>query len=50
MTERVIYVKDANSVVITVENCTLADLAKTPFESDMVMVICTIRIIFQPAS
>ena len=33
MTERVIYVKDANSVVITVENCTLADLAKTPFES-----------------
>lgn len=33
MTERAIYVKDANSVVITVENCTLADLAKTPFES-----------------
>ena len=33
MTERVIYVKDANSVVITVENCTLADMAKTPFES-----------------
>ena len=33
MTERVVYVKDANSVVITVENCTLADLAKTPFES-----------------
>lgn len=33
MTERVFYVKDANSVVITVENCTLADLAKTPFES-----------------
>lgn len=33
MTERVIYVKDANSVVITVENCTLIDLAKTPIES-----------------
>lgn len=33
MTERAIYVKDANSVVVTVENCTLADLAKTPFES-----------------
>jgi hypothetical protein len=33
MTERVFYVKDANSVVITVENCTLADLIKTPFES-----------------
>lgn len=33
MTERVIYVKDANGVVVTVENCTLADLKKTPFES-----------------
>lgn len=33
MIERAIYVKDANSVVVTVENCTLADLAKTPFES-----------------
>ena len=50
MTERVIYVKDANSVVITVENCTLADMAKTPFESDMRMVISIIRIIFRPAS
>ena len=36
MTERVIYVKDANSVVITVENCTLADLAKTPFELSLI--------------
>ena len=26
MTERAVYVKDANGVVITVENCTLADL------------------------
>ena len=33
MTERAVYVKDANGVVITVENCTLADLGKTPFES-----------------
>lgn len=33
MTERVIYVKDANGVVVTVENSTLADLKKTPFES-----------------
>lgn len=33
MTERVFYVKDANNVVITVENCTLVDLGKTPFES-----------------
>ena len=33
MTERVFYVKDANGVVVTIENCTLADLGKTPFES-----------------
>lgn len=33
MTERVIYVKDANNVAVTVENCTLADLGKTPVES-----------------
>lgn len=33
MTERVFYVKDANGVVVTIENCTLADMGKTPFES-----------------
>lgn len=33
MTERVIYVKDANNVAVTVEYCTLANLAKTPVES-----------------
>ena len=33
MTERVIYVKDANNVAVTVEHCTLANLAKTPVES-----------------
>lgn len=33
MTERVIYVKEANNVVVTVENCTLVDLGKTPIES-----------------
>lgn len=33
MTERVIYVKDANNAAVTVENCTLADLGKTPVES-----------------
>lgn len=33
MTERVFYVKDANGVVVTIENCTLADMVKTPFES-----------------
>ena len=33
MTERAVYVKDANGVVLTVENCTLVDLGKTPFES-----------------
>lgn len=33
ITERAFYVKDANGVVVTVENCTLVGLAKTPFES-----------------
>lgn len=33
MTERVIYVKDANNVAVKVEHCTLADMAKTPIES-----------------
>lgn len=33
ITERAFYVKDANNVVVTVENCTLVGLAKTPFES-----------------
>lgn len=33
MTERVFYVKDANGVVVTIENRTLADMVKTPFES-----------------
>lgn len=50
MTERAVYVKDANGVVITVENCTLADLGKTPLKVNMVTAISTIGIIFQPAS
>lgn len=33
MTQRAICLKDANSAVVTVENCTLVDLAMTPFES-----------------
>lgn len=33
MTERAVYVKDANNVAVTVENCTLVGLTATPFES-----------------
>lgn len=33
MTDRAVYVKDANNVAITVENCTLVGLTATPFES-----------------
>lgn len=33
MTQRAVCLKDANSAVVTVENCTLVDLAMTPFES-----------------
>ena len=33
MTERAIYMKGTSAVILTVENCTLVDLGKTPFES-----------------
>lgn len=33
MTERAIYMKGTSTVILTVENCTLVDLGKTPFES-----------------
>lgn len=33
MTERALYVRDANNIVVTVENCTLAGLTQTPIES-----------------
>ena len=33
MTERAIYMKGTSEVTLTVENCTLVDLGKTPFES-----------------
>lgn len=33
MTERAIYMKGTSEVTITVENCTLVDLGKTPIES-----------------